>query len=101
MSPTIHDGAELPVDSWKKAPRQVVRVNLESWKSAGLTFQLFDPPKERETLTVESQAEGKKGETLRTKKKKERECTVCVIILKIARSGSRTWNLGEDLGDVL
>jgi len=73
----IHDGAELPVDSSKKAPRQVVRVNLESWKSAGLTVQFFNPPKERETSTVESQAEGLNVRLFQLKTGKEMMYGMC------------------------
>lgn len=103
VSPTIHLGAELPVESTKNAPRHVVLVNLDSWKSAGLMLQLREPPKLRLTLTDVSQA-AKNGllvvvssEFLASEGKKER--TICVVVLKIARSGLRTWDLGKDLRD--
>jgi len=56
VSPTIQDGAELPLCSSKNAPRQVSLVNFVSWKSTGLIVQLRFPPKEMVTLTEVSQA---------------------------------------------
>jgi len=60
VSPTIQEGAELPVLSSKKAPRHCVLVNRESWKSAGLMVQ-FLPPKDIWTLTVVLQANNRVG----------------------------------------
>jgi hypothetical protein len=55
VSPTIHEGAELPVASSKKAPRHRVVDSFESWKSTGSIVQ-FLPPKDIWTLTVVLQA---------------------------------------------
>lgn len=56
MSPTIQEGAELPVESSKNAPRHDVRVKRDRRKSAGLIVQLREPPNESVTFTVVSQA---------------------------------------------
>ena len=56
MSPTIHAGAELPVESSKNAPRHVERESCVSLKSAELIVQLRIPPKETVTFTSVSHA---------------------------------------------
>ena len=55
VSPTIHEGAELPESSSKKAPRQLVSDTFVSWKSAWSIVQ-FLPPKDNWILAVVSQA---------------------------------------------
>lgn len=57
VSPTIHDGAELPVCSSKNAPRHWSCDNLDSIKSAELIGQLFEP-KFNSTITSVSHAVG-------------------------------------------
>lgn len=56
----------------KKVPRRVISANQDSSNSARLTFQRFNPLKERETLTVEMQAERGKVRPFEPKKGKGR-----------------------------
>ena len=62
VSPIIHEGAELPEGSSKKAPRHSVADSFESRKSAGSIVQ-FLPPKDIWTLTVVLQASGEVGDS--------------------------------------
>ena len=83
--------------SSEKAPRHWPLDSLATLKSSGEIDQLW-PPKERATLTVVEQAEGKVSPSNKLEVKRVR--TVGVISLVIASESGGTGNLSEELTDL-